>query len=427
MKASAFIYDLGGFKYFNIRTRKFYNLKNDLGSLIASARDNSKINSWLVKNYFVTECENYEDEIREFNNIKKIRNRNEITITFTVTTKCEQKCAYCFQNHTDRSSMDIDTINNLEKLLLNEIESNKELKIINLILFGGEPLLEKELCHELIDRVSKIKTNNNLIINTVLTTNGNVIDIDLFDKFKVFDTRAVQITFDGTEADHNKSRGGGSDSFFQEIVKKLKVYEQYFSVCIKYNFNKKNINQFSSLVDTIENNFAKKNHLYKLEALQTSLSYSDQDYFYHINDKSLSLAYLELAKICIDKGVYYDIESIFRPPCSVGAPYSLTVEPNGDLSSCVSAFSIPFFKIGNIRETDSLWIERDRFIPKINPDDVCVKTKCAFYPICETGCIYEKVVSGDDSIICRKKFYNEFIPELHSIREQSNEDDKLSY
>lgn len=148
------------------------------------------------------------------------------TITFQVTEQCSLACTYCYETHKTNKRMDLETAKKFIDLLIED--SYKEdsfvyighTKALILEFIGGEPLLEIDLIHEIMDYFLYKTTKEKHIwaTNFMISMISNGISYfdprvqDLFFKYK--NRLSFSISMDGCKELHDSCRvfpdGSGS-------------------------------------------------------------------------------------------------------------------------------------------------------------------------------------------------------------------------
>lgn len=100
-------------------------------------------------------------------------------------------------------------------------------QLLNITLFGGEPLLEKENIFKIVDYIEKIEAHaGNKRLSISLTTNGTLITEEVLKRTK--GKINFLLSIDGNEETHDASRkykdGRGS---FNKIISKIGLLKQY--------------------------------------------------------------------------------------------------------------------------------------------------------------------------------------------------------
>ena len=421
MRESSFIYkvsDSSGTWIFNPLVRRIHYFKWDWEVIKTKIHESNKLGDSLLRLGLMTNADTYSQEITEYLEKKKSQTKKNLNIYYTITTRCDLKCDYCFQNHLNRSDTSKDTIDKMANLLTKRFTESKELKHLNLWMFGGEPLKRVDLCLYLSDTVRKICKTKGIHLQLFLTTNGLTAKSNELDSLKSAGIEGVQITFDGSRKGHNKARGKGypSADIYGKTLRNIVKISERFSVVLKYNINKQNVMDFEEFINDIDNLGLLSKILINLEALQQPITNKNDSFFFNPNDPILATTYLKLAKLAENYGVKYSISSAFRPPCMVTSNNSLMIETDGSISSCLSAYRMPELALGNIATIDTINLKRDKYTNSILKacSMLCVKKECPYFPICESGCFFVKGVNGMSlsSPYCRETFYSQMVKGL---------------
>jgi radical SAM additional 4Fe4S-binding domain len=132
--------------------------------------------------------------------------------TIYLTTECNFKCSYCYEDYNNHSSMS-------EEMLiqtLNFIFENEKNRKVHIGFMGGEPLLKKNLINSTINYIEHNFSDRNVAY--YITTNCVLIDDELIDIMKKYNFN-LRLSFDGTENTHNMNRVEKSGEFsYQKIL-----------------------------------------------------------------------------------------------------------------------------------------------------------------------------------------------------------------
>ena len=155
---------------------------------------------------------------------------NVYSLTVLTSTDCNLGCGYCFQNtgqdptggsrppRIAHSRLTSDTITTVLAFTARQMAAAGTEKL-NILLFGGEPLLNPRGCLELLARAADFGlTSAWMISNTTLLT--PVLAKKLWDRR----LHMIQVTFDGDRADHDqirvrRSNGGTFDAIVGNMVR----------------------------------------------------------------------------------------------------------------------------------------------------------------------------------------------------------------
>ncbi len=205
-------------------------------------RGTETIESELEK--FLFEHKYLLEEAEAVSEVKKLNRILEETLIFTIlpTEKCNFRCIYCYENH-EAENMSDTTLNHIKQFLKEELE-NKELRYIQINWFGGEPTLCIKQIEDFNEYVLGLKSEYGFHFSSGITTNGYLLNRELFKKLYALGISSYQITLDGWNHDNTRIHVSGEKTL-AHIVENLKeisgLPEDYdFEVWLRYNISKDN-------------------------------------------------------------------------------------------------------------------------------------------------------------------------------------------
>lgn len=132
-----------------------------------------------------------------------------LSICLGITNNCNLHCKHCLASNT-RSNQDLTT-----EELLGIIKQIIELKIFNVAIFGGEPLLRE-------DFFTIVEALNKPWITLTLNTNGTLITKEMAKRLAHFPIKTYTVSLDGaSSATQDPFRGKGSFEKNIEGIKNL--------------------------------------------------------------------------------------------------------------------------------------------------------------------------------------------------------------
>ncbi len=150
-------------------------------------------------------------------------------ICLHVAHGCNLNCEYCFAGKgeyggTDKGLMSVEVGKRALDYLVEQSGSRKNLEVD---FFGGEPLLNWDVCKELVKYGRELEKKYNKNFRFTLTTNGVLVDDEVID-FCNKEMSNVVLSLDGRKEVHDRLRktplGGGS---YDQIVPKFKRFADY--------------------------------------------------------------------------------------------------------------------------------------------------------------------------------------------------------
>lgn len=211
--------------------------------------------NYLVDNKFIVLSkgeilEIITDKYRESNSVNNLD-----LILMPVNQACNLNCVYCYENHTETQRMGDREIQSLISLILSNNIDN-----LSIDYFGGEPLLNHKFINKFNSLVIKICQERNIKFSSSMTTNGYLLNKELFLKLLKNNITNFQITIDGEKDSHDKLRplknGKGSFDVIFNNVKLLASLprELSFLIILRINFNSTNssMNAVTNIIDILK-------------------------------------------------------------------------------------------------------------------------------------------------------------------------------
>lgn len=234
---------------FNAMTMKFLYLVPELMELINNyppeqiATVHPDFYSALKANRFI--CDDKTDEYIDAVNLMRTINNDSKSYRLIVnpTTNCNFHCWYCYENHGKSNKMDEETINRVFRYIENVIKKT-ELEHFQLSFFGGEPLLHfKNVILPIAKYTQECAIRYGKRYAMDITSNAYLFNSNRFKRLKELGLKSCQITLDGNEDQHNKTRfphrGVGSYSI---ITKNIHTAVKLgIKVVLRINYTKENL------------------------------------------------------------------------------------------------------------------------------------------------------------------------------------------
>lgn len=326
----------------------------------------------LVNNGFIIPV--FVDEYKRYSYYKEIL-LNQISTpmhyTIAVTSNCNARCTYCYEEGIVKSDMSMQTA----KLFVNDLLNlDKEFDIS---WFGGEPLLKTDL----ISYVSDVLNSNQKRFKAGIITNGSLLTKEMIEvKFPSWNIEWIQITIDGMVDEYLKRKRyyNSRKEIFSNIIDNIKyLIENNIFVSVRLNIDSQNIEECIRVAKYIKDEIDNSEYLSVYPAFLYGNEHSLYDENIRINCAS-------------------DIYSIFPPkmdllsfvpkvhPCFISQKYSFVIDTDGSILACDGDVGKQHTKYANLYENiDFNELKKpSNIIPDIR--DLC--KKCQYYPKCGGGC-----------------------------------------
>lgn len=142
-------------------------------------------------------------------------------VTFNLTHNCNLRCHYCYSGQKSEKSMDTEKADQAIDFVLAEA-SKMQISQLDIIFFGGEPLLKQDLIYYICDRFAKLAPD--LKVTFSLSTNGTLLNS--FNIQKLIEKEIyISISIDGPPYIQDKQRlqknGVGTSGILQEVIPEL--------------------------------------------------------------------------------------------------------------------------------------------------------------------------------------------------------------
>ena len=134
-----------------------------------------------------------------------------------LTDYCNLNCKYCYENKREKDL----SIENIKAIIDYEIKQKN--KVSNIVFYGGEPLLKKDIIYKTIDYIKSKKSKTKFYFG--MTTNGTLIDGEFIKYMK--DNKFINLaySFDGIKEVQNLNRikidNTGSFDIVEQNAKKI--------------------------------------------------------------------------------------------------------------------------------------------------------------------------------------------------------------
>lgn len=311
-------------------------------------------------------------------------NTSELRLIIVPTTGCNFDCPYCFEGQKTHKTI----TPKIEDDLIEFINSHKLAKKLHITWYGGEPLLA---FHQIKSIYNKIKAKTTLKITSHhIITNGSLINDEIIKFFDDTNLSHIQITLDGEEHTHNKSRHlkNTHEPTFQTILHNIQRLLDVLTkcdICIRVNIDKSNIDDFINIYTDVCTRFPNKNLTIYPGFIRTdtddgcALCYDvlDNDgifkFFKHANQNNVNVNFMP--------------RKVNSKGCMANHINSYIIGPSGEIYKCWNDVNHSDKIIGYINERE--FSNRNLFCQyqsEANPfrDDKC--KNCLQFPICSGGC-----------------------------------------
>lgn len=300
-----------------------------------------------------------------------------LRITVFVTTGCNFRCTYCTQCHTHTRMTD-ETKNSLIKYIENVSLQKKRIEIV---WFGGEPLVEFQAIIDILSKAKSLCGSNGCSLVSYAVTNGYLLTKDRIEKMKEVGFEALQITVDINKKIHDSQRvkADGSGTYDRVVGNLIMAAENGINVTLRMN-------------------------------IAGPISSSDLDVLRKINPRLRNNIWVDIANVfqneknstypLLKKAIKmkYSYGGRFNnySGCTTCGPNSMVVNTNGDILFCSNADELSGIGVLNSKGIPAYKNEMDYNINisrSLTDIDEC--RNCPELPLCLGRC-YKALLPGGD-------------------------------
>ena len=185
--------------------------------------------------------------------------KGSLTITIAPTMACNFACGYCFQGlnkPTTKMKPDV------QNAIVDFVKAKKDLKSLNIVWYGGEPLMGKESIFRLSDLLISYCDKHKISYSAGIVSNAWFLNGEMAAQLYTRRVRWVQVTIDGDRGTHDRMRpltsGQGTfDRILDNIAEALD--QTAISINARVNVGQSNVDNVDAMLDCfVERNFAKR-------------------------------------------------------------------------------------------------------------------------------------------------------------------------
>lgn len=356
------------------------------------------IRDMFLENGFLVEDECDERKILAYYFDRDKYNVNIYNLKYTIATTyaCNLACPYCYEGPNKGT----ETLNSEKvSILLKNIDKNlskKDFPMLEVSLYGGEPLVAYDQCVQLMDGASTLCNEYGIELWGEMVTNGVLIDENIIETLLKPYCKRIQITMDGGREAHNSRRirkdGGGTYDVLLHVLELLKDEDINFT--LKLNVDRENAKTFTDLFDDLkerglENVRKSIGRIYPVDNIvgDDYPSYAGKCFS---PDEMSDFAY----KILDILEQEYPISEPQHPPdipkhvpCPFDREDSYTVDPYLDVYKCLEFLAQKDKVVGHVKEDGDMVFNCEYYEQMSrNPLEFEECKNCAYLPICGGGC-----------------------------------------
>ncbi len=393
---------------------KIQNINDDFDSLPNNVRTNLQSEQIIINSDSDEKKQIYVDSL------KNRFSSPTLSLTIAPTLDCMFACSYCYEDHKKEYMS-----NETQEQLLSFLEQRLQgLKSINVVWYGGEPLMAKEIVFSMSDSIKKLCETYGVFLSFSMITNAYLLTKAVAKRMHEVGINSIQVTLDGPKAIHDSRRhltNGGST--FATIVDNLLACEGIIQdIVIRVNVDKKNHMYIQELKD-----YLKEKGILRFADMDLSivdaLAPSNTDY------GSECLSNEEFSNLNFDFLVQnFQENHVFPEPprgstCGAISQNGYIIGPDGSIYKCWSEIGNQSKITGHIGNSEDVTpIYYDWLSFNIFDYEEC--SKCVFLPMCMGACPDKLRKMGDGNSCTRWKYNFDEMILMYYLSTKANKEHK---
>lgn len=260
--------------------------------------------------------------------------RKWLTLVISLSEACNLSCYYCFQRDIKKTPFQENSLFQRLLLLVTEyVKTYSTAQGLNVVWFGGEPLLWKTIIADYSYRLVDLCTKLGIGYKASLITNGTLLDPEFIRSLKSFRIAKVQITVDGNK-DKFVEYKKGDDRLWSQFHANLPELIKVCDVTLRVNLDKQNIDAVKEYLRDLADNDILDHiniHIARIETDNNKHCLSLEE-FYSLKH-SLIVFLLKDLHYSRTESLFKDLRSI-DIACRLQAPGALVIDSHGGCHKC---------------------------------------------------------------------------------------------
>lgn len=284
-------------------------------------------------------------------------------LTILPTEQCNFRCTYCYEDF-EIGKMSSQIIDGVNKYINNRA---KEIDRLTISWFGGEPLAALDVIRVISRNALDACKKNNVNFSAGMTTNAYVLDVDTARELLELGVNSYQITIDGDEEEHNKTRiradGKGTFSRIWQNLTAISNSDLQISIKIRIHVTPRNHDSLLRLISMLnESGFNNRFgiHFHKVSKLGGAGSENVTELK---TDEYLKRIALYESLLFGNRNVSSEFSGISSGKyiCYASKPNHLLIRADGRLGKCTVALDMPSNTIGKLLPDGSITVDNHLF------------------------------------------------------------------
>ncbi len=329
-----------------------------------------------------------------------------LSVNILTTFACNLNCVYCFQDGVKSAViMDTEICNKVTAWLCERMEKVRP-KVLRIVFYGGEPLLNIKAVRLLSQLLYLAASQRNIEVESSIITNGVLLNDELIEELVPWGLKSVRVTLDGDKSAHNSKRyfkdGRGT---FELILKNLEKIKGKIPIHLNGNFDEDTKDKIPALLNILVDRGFKgyigtinfKPILKNIESAITGRPPLSPPYEggegggYGSNNCSDVCTFSDMSNVGdmlylireIEKRGFKSGLGVALGPCEALSEHSYTIDPEGKIYKCGGFVGRKEFIIGDLSKQGFNY-KLAQFMTTDTWRGDC--KGCSYTPLCGGGC-----------------------------------------
>lgn len=290
------------------------------------------------------------------------------------TEQCNFRCSYCYEDFKI-GKMRPNVINGINNLINHR---GPTLRFLHLSWFGGEPLFASDVVLHISKAARHLSQKYGFKLNGTVTTNGWYLDKDLLIQLLDYEQNQFQITLDGWEDTHDRTRklrsGAGTFNRIWANLLAARDVERDFRVLLRLHLTESNFSSLEVLCARIAEEFGNDDRFhFNFQDVRplggpgnsSTRRMDEADVQCRIDRLSTLLCSRSPRVVTEDRFASHSSVEAQQYICYASKANSLVIRADGSIAKCTVALSSQKNKIGRLHEDGTLDIDNELLRPWI--------------------------------------------------------------
>lgn len=318
---------------------------------------------------------------------------NELRLVIAPTLGCNFSCIYCYEKAGEKKTDCVMNTATCEKIVDFVKKRSEIVKELEVIWYGGEPLIGIQVVEKLSLDFLKICKERGIIYTSSMISNGYLLDDNMIQRIEKLGITTLQITIDGPQSVHDFRRAlKNGKGTLQRIITNIEKCNGKVEIVVRVNLDKENVKNLTETVKEI-----KRINMPNLMVDFANVIGSVRDAKMLMSSKEFADAWLKGNDLCDEFQIRHNSYCLPMGAhyCDADNENAFVIDPNGKIYKCWNDIGNTERSIGDLHQEhcdfSSLYYEYMTY--DATEDKKC--KKCILLPICMGGCPFDRVNGND--------------------------------